>query len=133
MSDKFNDEINIKPELTFESFKDEVLDINVKEEKQNEEIIEEIHLTEEEKKMVDQFVDKIEITNSNSILQYGVGAQKKISDFSETALNNVKTKDLGEVGEMLSNVVFELKNFEETEEKKQQSIHGILIVSITQG
>ena len=65
MSDKFNDEINIKPELTFESFKDEVLDINVKEEKQNEEIIEEIHLTEEEKKMVDQFVDKIEITNSN--------------------------------------------------------------------
>lgn len=118
MSDKFNDEINIKPELTFESFKDEVLDINVKEEKQNEEIIEEIHLTEEEKKMVDQFVDKIEITNSNSILQYGVGAQKKISDFSETALNNVKTKDLGEVGEMLSNVVHELKNFEEAEEKK---------------
>ena len=118
MSDKFNDEINIKPELTFESFKDEVLDINVKEEKQNEEIIEEIHLTEEEKKMVDQFVDKIEITNSNSILQYGVGAQKKISDFSETALNNVKTKDLGEVGEMLSNVVHELKNFEESEEKK---------------
>ena len=118
MSDKFNDEINIKPELTFESFKDEVFDINVKEEKQNEEIIEEIHLTEEEKKMVDQFVDKIEITNSNSILQYGVGAQKKISDFSETALNNVKTKDLGEVGEMLSNVVHELKNFEESEEKK---------------
>lgn len=118
MSDKFNDEINIKPELTFESFKDEVFDINVKEEKQNEEIIDDIHLTEEEKKMVDQFVDKIEITNSNSILQYGVGAQKKISDFSETALNNVRTKDLGEVGEMLSNVVFELKNFEETEEKK---------------
>ena len=118
MSDKFNDEINIKPELTFESFKDEVLDINVKEEKQNEEIIDDIHLTEEEKKMVDQFVDKIEITNSNSILQYGVGAQKKISDFSETALNNVKTKDLGEVGEMLSNVVHELKNFEESEEKK---------------
>ena len=118
MSDKFNDEINIKPELTFESFKDQVIDINVKEEKQNEEIIEEIHLTEEEKKMVDQFVDKIEITNSNSILQYGVGAQKKISDFSETALNNVKTKDLGEVGEMLSNVVHELKNFEDSEEKK---------------
>lgn len=68
--------------------------------------------------MVDQFVEKIEIKNSNSILQYGVGAQKKISDFSETALNNVKTKDLGEVGDMLSNVVLELKNFEESEEKK---------------
>ena len=62
--------------------------------------------------MVDEFVDKIEITNSNSILQYGVGAQKKIADFSETALNNVKTKELGEIGEMLSNVVCELKNFE---------------------
>lgn len=117
MSDEFKDDINIKPELTFEPFKEEVIDIKVKEEKK-EEIIDEIHLTEEEKKMVDQFVDKIEITNSNSILQYGVGAQKKISDFSETALNNVKTKDLGEVGEMLSSVVYELKNFEESEEKK---------------
>ena len=68
--------------------------------------------------MVDKFVDKIEINNSNSILQYGVGAQKKISDFSETALNNVRTKDLGEVGEMLSSVVHELKNFEDEDEKK---------------
>ena len=68
--------------------------------------------------MVDQFVDKIEINNSNSILQYGVGAQKKISDFSQSALNNVKTKDLGEIGEILSSVVHELKNFEESEEKK---------------
>ncbi|MGG7058940.1 toxic anion resistance protein [Clostridium nigeriense] len=117
MSDEFKDDINIKPELTFEPLKEEVIDIKVNEEKK-EEIIDEIHLTEEEKKMVDQFVDKIEITNSNSILQYGVGAQKKISDFSETALNNVKTKDLGEVGEMLSSVVYELKNFEESEEKK---------------
>ena len=117
MSDEFKENINIKPELTFETFQEEVLDVKVKEEKV-EEIIDEINLTEEEKKMVDQFVDKIEITNSNSILQYGVGAQKKISDFSESALNNVKTKDLGEVGEMLSNVVHELKNFEESEEKK---------------
>ena len=118
MSDEFKEDINIKPELTFEAFQEEVLDVKVKEEKVEEEIIDEINLTEEEKKMVDQFVDKIEITNSNSILQYGVGAQKKISDFSESALNNVKTKDLGEVGEMLSNVVHELKNFEESEEKK---------------
>ncbi|MEG2195664.1 MAG: toxic anion resistance protein, partial [Terrisporobacter sp.] len=56
--------------------------------------------------------------NSNSILQYGVGAQKKISDFSQAALNDVKTKDLGEIGEILSSVVLELKNFEEGEEKK---------------
>ena len=118
MSDEFKESIDIKPELTFDAFEDKVIDVKLEEEKIKEEIVEEINLTEEEKKMVDQFVDKIEITNSNSILQYGVGAQKKISDFSETALNNVKTKDLGEVGEMLSNVVHELKNFEESEEKK---------------
>ena len=69
--------------------------------------------------MVDEFVNKIEITNSNSILQYGVGAQKKIADFSETALNNVKTKDLGEIGEMLSNVVMELKNFDAVGDEKK--------------
>ena len=115
MSDEFKD-VNLKPELVFEPVQEEVINLEVKEE--NEEIIDEIHLTDEEKRMVDQFVDKIEITNSNSILQYGVGAQKKISDFSETALNNVKTKDLGEIGDMLSSVVYELKNFEDTEEKK---------------
>ncbi|MDU5109835.1 MAG: toxic anion resistance protein [Clostridium sp.] len=118
MSDEFKESINIQPELVFEPFKDEVINIKAEEEKVKEEVIDEILLTEEEKKMVDQFVDKIEITNSNSILQFGVGAQKKISDFSETALNNVRTKDLGEVGDMLSNVVHELKNFEESEEKK---------------
>lgn len=118
MSDEFKESINIQPELVFDPFKDEVINVKPEEEKVKEEVIDEIFLTEEEKKMVDQFVDKIEITNSNSILQFGVGAQKKISDFSETALNNVRTKDLGEVGDMLSNVVHELKNFEESEEKK---------------
>ncbi len=119
MSDEFKREFtDIKPELTFQPFQDEVLDVKVKEEKIEEEIIDEIQFTEEEKIMIDQFVDKIEINNSNSILQYGVGAQKKISDFSQSALNNVKTKDLGEIGEILSNVVHELKNFEEYEEKK---------------
>ena len=118
MSDEFKESINIQPELVFEPFKDEIINVKAEEEKFQEEVIDEILLTEEEKKMVDQFVDKIEITNSNSILQFGVGAQKKISDFSETALNNVRTKDLGEVGDMLSNVVHELKNFEESEDKK---------------
>ena len=119
MSDEFKKEsIDIKPELTFQPFQDEVLNVKVKEEKIEKEIIDEVQFTEEEKKMIDQFVDKIEINNSNSILQYGVGAQKKISDFSQSALNNVKTKDLGEIGEILSNVVHELKNFEEYEEKK---------------
>lgn len=117
MSDEFNEDINLKPELVFEPIQEAVVNVEIKEEKK-EEIIDEINLTEEEKRMVDQFVDKIEIKNSNSILQFGVGAQKKISDFSETALNNVRTKDLGEIGDMLSSVVHELKNFEEEEDKK---------------
>ena len=117
MSDEFRDtSIDIKPELTFEPFKEELQDMKIIEEKK--EIVEEIELTEDEKKMIDQFVDKIEISNSNAILQYGVGAQKKISDFSQSALNEVKTKDLGEIGDILSKVVFQLKKFEEGEEKK---------------
>ena len=117
MSDEFKDDINLKPELVFEPIQEEVVNLEVKEEKK-EEIIDEINLTAEEKRMVEQFAEKIELKNSNSILQYGVGAQKKISDFSETALNNVRTKDLGEIGDMLSSVVHELKNFEDTEDKK---------------
>lgn len=117
MSDEFIDKYtDIKPELVFQNFEDKVDDMKIIEEKK--ETVEEIELTEEEKKMVDQFVDKIEISNSNSILQYGVGAQKKISDFSQAALNKVRTKDLGEIGDILSRVVFQLKNFEDGEEKK---------------
>lgn len=117
MSDGFKEDINLKPELVFEPMVEEVVNLEVKEDKK-EEVIDEINLTDEEKRMVDEFVNKIEIKNSNSILQFGVGAQKKISDFSETALNNVRTKDLGEIGDMLSSVVHELKNFEDTEDKK---------------
>ena len=117
MSDEFIDKYtDIKQELVFQNFEDKVDDMKIIEEKK--ETVEEIELTEEEKKMVDQFVDKIEISNSNSILQYGVGAQKKISDFSQAALNEVRTKDLGEIGDILSRVVFQLKNFEDGEEKK---------------
>lgn len=75
-------------------------------------------LTEEEKKMVDDFSSQIDLHNTNGILQYGAGTQKKMADFSEAALNNVRTKDLGEVGDMLTNVVTELKSFETEEEEK---------------
>ncbi|MDY4669945.1 MAG: toxic anion resistance protein [Oliverpabstia sp.] len=75
-------------------------------------------LTEEEKKMVDDFSTQIDLHNTNGILQYGAGTQKKMADFSEAALNNVRTKDLGEVGDMLTNVVTELKSFETEEEEK---------------
>ena len=80
-------------------------------------IFDESQLTEQERKMVNDFAAQIDLNNSNVILQYGAGAQKKMADFSESALENVRTKDLGEIGEMLSNVVTELKNFDEEEEK----------------
>ena len=66
---------------------------------------------------MDAFVSQIDLTNSSVILQYGAGTQKKMADFSESALENVKTKDLGEVGDLLSGVVRELKDFDEEEEK----------------
>lgn len=81
-------------------------------------VFDESILSSEEKKIVDDFANQIDLNKSNQILQYGVGAQKKIADFSETALNNVRTKDLGEIGEMLSGVVTELKNFDVEEEEK---------------
>lgn len=74
-------------------------------------------LTVEEQKMVEDFSNQIDLTNSNIILQYGAGTQKKMADFSETALENVRTKDLGEVGDLLSGVVTELKSFDAEEEK----------------
>lgn len=76
-----------------------------------------IALTPEEQKMVDDFAAQIDITNSQMVMQYGAGSQKKIADFSENALNNVRTKDMGEIGQMLTDVVAELKDFEEDEEK----------------
>ncbi len=75
-------------------------------------------LSPEEMKIVDDFASQIDFYRTNQILQYGAGAQKKIADFSETALNNVRTKDLGEIGDMLSGVVMELKNFDVEEEDK---------------
>ena len=74
-------------------------------------------LTEEESRMVDSFAQQIDLTNSALVLQYGAGTQKKMADFSESALENVRSKDLGEVGDLLSGVVTELKSFDEEEEK----------------
>ena len=69
-------------------------------------------LSEEERQLVNDFAEKIDLTNSNVILQYGAAAQTKISTFSQSALDKVKTKDLGEVGESLTSLVTELKGFE---------------------
>ena len=76
-------------------------------------------LSEEEKAQVDAFAKTIDITDSSAVLQYGAGAQKKMSDFSEKALENVKTKDLGEVGDMISGLITELKSFDANEEESK--------------
>ena len=76
------------------------------------------NLTPEELQMVNEFSQKIDLHNSQAILQYGGGTQKKMADFSEAALNNVRTKDLGEVGNMLSSLVIDLKSFDVTEQDK---------------
>ena len=81
-------------------------------------VFDESSLTEAERKMVNDFAEKIQISNSNLVLQYGSGAQKKIADFSQNVLEGVRTKDLGEIGEMLSGVVTELKKFNVDEEEK---------------
>ena len=75
-----------------------------------------IELTEEEQKMVDEFAKQIDITNAQQVMQYGAASQKKIADFSEAALTSVRTKDLGEVGQMLTDVVVQLKEFEDDAE-----------------
>lgn len=82
------------------------------------ETVKEPDLTPEEKKQVEEFASRIDIKDSGSILRYGAGAQKKIADFSEAALENVKTRDLGEVGQMLTDVIGELKSLETAEEEK---------------
>ncbi len=75
-------------------------------------------LTPAEQRQVDEFVKQIDITNSQVVLQYGASSQKKIADFSEVALGNVRTKDLGEIGNDLASVVTELRSFDEEEEEK---------------
>lgn len=74
-------------------------------------------LSPKEQKMVDDFAASIDLSNSNMVLMYGTGAQKKIADFSETALEHIKTKDLGEIGQMLTDMVGELKTMEVEEDK----------------
>lgn len=103
------------PVLTLDPFQEEKIEII--QEKKDEPLMDENVLTEEERKMAEQFAAQIDLTNSTMILQYGAGTQKKMADFSESALDNVRTKDLGEVGDLLSGVVQELKNFDEEEEK----------------
>ncbi|WP_408069829.1 toxic anion resistance protein [Butyrivibrio sp. JL13D10] len=83
-----------------------------------EAVAKEAQLSEEEMKQIDAFVDQIDITNSQGIMNYGAGTQKKMADFSEKAIDNVRTKDMGQVGDMITGLVTELKNFEVEEDEK---------------
>ncbi len=106
------------PALTLEpDIGSEKTEANRKERDANAVKLDESQLSETERKMVDEFSQKIDLTDSTLVLQYGAAAQKNIAGFSERALNSVKTKDLGEVGEALAGLVVELKNFEEPEKK----------------
>ena len=118
MENNFKD-FDTTPTLTLDPFQtaEEKQEPAVVEEKKEEVIAEENVLSEEERQMAEKFAEQIDLTNSNMILQYGAGTQKKMADFSESALENVRTKDLGEVGNLLSGVVKELKSFVEEEEK----------------
>ena len=115
MSNEFKD-MDTAPTLTLEPFA-------AQEEKKTpvaqaeEQALDDSVLTEEERRMVNTFAEQIDLTNSAMVLQYGSGTQKKMADFSESALENVRSKDLGEVGDLLTGVVTELKSFDEEEEK----------------
>ncbi len=108
------------PSLQFDVQPEEIKEVPAEEEQEQQDGLEADYaaLTPEEQKQVDEFSAQIDITNTQAVLQYGAGCQKKIADFSETALGNVRNKDMGEIGEMLTQVVTELKSFEEEEESK---------------
>lgn len=118
MSKSLEEMLQEEPVLTFEPFaeKEEIVPVETKMEQVEE--APQVQLTPQEQQMVDEFAAQIDITNAQQVLQFGAGSQKKIADFSETALNSVRTKDMGEVGEMLTEVVAELKAFDEEEEER---------------
>lgn len=117
MNDAFK-EFSTTPTLTFDPLPEEKEPEQPIPQEPEKPVLDDSILSDEEREMVDQFSRQIDLHNSNAILQYGVGTQKKMADFSEAALENVKTKDLGEVGDMLSQVVTELKDFDASEEPK---------------
>jgi len=120
MDDSVKDFTQETPILTFDPFEEVKMAVvdQYQEIVAEKQVFDESRLSPEERKMVDDFASKIDLNNSSLIMQFGVGAQKKIADFSETALNSVRTKDLGEVGKMLGDMVSELKNFDVEQDDK---------------
>ena len=123
MSDEYEKLAGTAPTLTLTPFPEKKEELPQKTEEQavaevKEKMEEESRFTTEEQQQIQAFSQQINISDSNMILQYGAGAQQKLADFSEKALENVKSQDLGEVGNMLTDVVAELKNFDVDNEKK---------------
>ncbi len=121
MEQQFNEFTEVEvPTLSFDVVEEvETTALRVEEEavqKANE--LAETQLTPQEKQMVKEFVQKIDLSNTNAVLQYGAATQKKMADFSGKALENIKTKDMGEIGDMITGLVTELKSFEVVEEEK---------------
>ena len=115
------DNNNMMPELTLTPFADKPVEKPAEPEVPAAQDAEKdlgVTLTPEEKKMVADFAAKIDITDPNIVLQYGAGSQQKIANFSDSALQNVKTKDLGEVGDMITSLVGELRDFEDDDSTK---------------
>ena len=115
MNDFVKDTTEI-PSLSFGTPEPEP-ELPVQQPEEKKEVMDDSVLSDEQKAMVDAFVSQIDLANTNGILQYGAGAQKKMADFSEKTLENVRSKDLGEIGDLLTSVVAELKTFDAEEEK----------------
>ncbi len=116
MGNEFKD-LDTAPTLTLDPFQTQEEKKPPVVQQQEDPALDDSIFTEEERRQVDAFASQIDLTNSTLVLQYGAGTQKKMADFSESALENVRAKDLGEVGNLLSGVVTELKSFDEEEEK----------------
>ena len=119
---ELNNELDLNapmaPPLTLDPVADEAAAAKAAEAPKAESVkVEDTPLSPEEQKMVNDFAEKIDITNSQMVLQYGAASQKKLSDFSETALSRVKTKDMGETGELITGLIAELQGFDATAEQ----------------
>ena len=121
MEREFDAALDQGPVLTLDPFMDKGLETEQGKEERSVKAEEpepvQVVLTPKEEKQVEEFAAKIDLNNAGMVLQYGAGAQKKIADFSDSALEHMKTKDLGEIGQMLADVVGELKDLDKEEEK----------------
>ena len=113
MEDQFKEFESSVPTLTFDGG---MAAMEAPKPEKQPEPIEASQLSPEELRQVEEFSKQIDVANSQAIMNYGVGTQKKMADFSEKAIENVRTKDMGEVGNMIAGLVTELKNFDVEEE-----------------